>query len=160
MAAGVMRANVHSHLPHPCNIGEFFFHYAPQQCPAEIRSPSRDLAAAQRCFVRSGFHGASMQDICAEAGMSPGNLYRYFPSKEALDRRHCRARPRRGRTGVRQRRPLARLLCRARGHGPTSFRGAVGVSRWALCTEIMSESRATPRSRASPRPSMPTSGSG
>ena len=42
------------------------------------------LAAAQRCFVRSGFHGASMQDICAEAGMSPGNLYRYFPSKEAL----------------------------------------------------------------------------
>src|SRR4051794_26456909 len=26
------------------------------------------LAAAQRCFVRSGFHGASMQDICAEAG--------------------------------------------------------------------------------------------
>jgi AcrR family transcriptional regulator len=42
------------------------------------------LAAAQRCFVRSGFHGASMQDICTEAGMSPGNLYRYFPSKEAL----------------------------------------------------------------------------
>jgi TetR/AcrR family transcriptional regulator, repressor for uid operon len=42
------------------------------------------LAAAQRCFVRSGFHGASMQDICAEAGMSPGNLYRYFRSKEAL----------------------------------------------------------------------------
>jgi AcrR family transcriptional regulator len=42
------------------------------------------LEAAQRCFVRSGFHGASMQDICTEAGMSPGNLYRYFPSKEAL----------------------------------------------------------------------------
>src|SRR6201991_1720865 len=45
---------------------------------------SEILAAAQRCFVRSGFHGASMQDICNEAGMSPGNLYRYFPSKEAL----------------------------------------------------------------------------
>ena len=44
------------------------------------------LAAAQRCFVRSGFHGASMQEICAEAGMSPGNLYRYFPSKEAVHR--------------------------------------------------------------------------
>jgi AcrR family transcriptional regulator len=42
------------------------------------------LDAARRCFVRSGFHGASMQDICAEAGMSPGNLYRYFESKEAL----------------------------------------------------------------------------
>jgi len=42
------------------------------------------LDAARRCFVRSGFHGASMQEICAEAGMSPGNLYRYFASKEAL----------------------------------------------------------------------------
>lgn len=42
------------------------------------------LAAAQRCFARLGFHGASMHDICLEAGMSPGNLYRYFPSKEAL----------------------------------------------------------------------------
>src|SRR5882672_7668687 len=42
------------------------------------------LDAAERCFARSGFHRASMQDICGEAGMSPGNLYRYFPSKEAL----------------------------------------------------------------------------
>src|SRR5215203_5007818 len=42
------------------------------------------LSAAQRCFVRSGFHQTSMQEICAEAGMSAGNLYRYFPSKEAL----------------------------------------------------------------------------
>jgi AcrR family transcriptional regulator len=25
-----------------------------------------------------------MQEICAEAKMSPGNLYRYFPSKEAI----------------------------------------------------------------------------
>jgi AcrR family transcriptional regulator len=53
---------------------------------AQLQSDRRSeiLAAAQRCFVRHGFHGASMQDICAEAGMSPGNLYRYFPSKEAL----------------------------------------------------------------------------
>src|SRR3954466_5785789 len=42
------------------------------------------LSAAQRCFVRSGFHQASMQEICAEAGMSAGNLYRYFASKESL----------------------------------------------------------------------------
>lgn len=42
------------------------------------------LEAAERCFVRSGFHGASMAEICAEAGMSAGNLYRYFPSKEAM----------------------------------------------------------------------------
>jgi AcrR family transcriptional regulator len=42
------------------------------------------LAAAERCFARSGFHRASMQEICAEAGMSPGNLYRYFSSKEEI----------------------------------------------------------------------------
>ena len=40
--------------------------------------------AALVCFGRSGFHGASMQDICAEAGMSAGALYRYFPSKAAI----------------------------------------------------------------------------
>lgn len=42
------------------------------------------LAAAQRAFVREGFHAATMQDVAAEAGMSPGNLYRYFRSKEAI----------------------------------------------------------------------------
>ncbi|WP_246233132.1 TetR/AcrR family transcriptional regulator [Aurantimonas aggregata] len=42
------------------------------------------LAAARTCFARSGFHGASMQQICAEAQMSPGALYRYYPSKEAI----------------------------------------------------------------------------
>lgn len=42
------------------------------------------LDAAEQCFMRSGFHQASMSDICQAAGMSPGNLYRYFPSKEAI----------------------------------------------------------------------------
>jgi AcrR family transcriptional regulator len=44
----------------------------------------RILDAAERCFVRSGFHRTTMQDVAAEAGMSPGNLYRYFPSKDAI----------------------------------------------------------------------------
>jgi TetR/AcrR family transcriptional regulator, repressor for uid operon len=44
----------------------------------------RILAAAERAFVRHGFHAATMQDVAAEAGMSPGNLYRYFRSKEAI----------------------------------------------------------------------------
>jgi TetR/AcrR family transcriptional regulator, repressor for uid operon len=44
----------------------------------------RVLDASKKCFVRSGFRGASMHDICAEAGMSPGALYRYFPSKESI----------------------------------------------------------------------------
>jgi TetR/AcrR family transcriptional repressor of uid operon len=45
---------------------------------------SQILDAARTCFARSGFRGASMQEICLEAKMSPGGLYRYFPSKEAI----------------------------------------------------------------------------
>jgi AcrR family transcriptional regulator len=41
-------------------------------------------AAAERAFVRHGFHAATMQQVAEEAGMSAGNLYRYFSSKEAL----------------------------------------------------------------------------
>ena len=55
--------------------------------PAEGRDTDRRaliLAAAERAFLQKGFHAASMQDVAAEAGMSPGNLYRYFPSKEAI----------------------------------------------------------------------------
>ncbi len=40
--------------------------------------------AALACFKRKGFHQTSMADICAEAGMSPGNLYRYYDRKEAI----------------------------------------------------------------------------
>ncbi len=42
------------------------------------------LDAAERCFARTGFHRTTMQDICKEAGISPGGLYIYFESKEAL----------------------------------------------------------------------------
>jgi AcrR family transcriptional regulator len=45
--------------------------------------------AALACFKRAGFHQTSMADICAEAGMSPGNLYRYFDSKEAIIETIC-----------------------------------------------------------------------
>jgi len=51
----------------------------------------RVLDAARTCFVRSGFQGASMHEICAEAGMSPGAVYRYFVSKEAIVEAICEA---------------------------------------------------------------------
>ncbi|MFF5174313.1 TetR/AcrR family transcriptional regulator [Micromonospora sp. NPDC000089] len=42
------------------------------------------LDAARRCFLRDGFHHTSMQDVIAEAGLSVGAVYRYFPSKNDL----------------------------------------------------------------------------
>lgn len=42
------------------------------------------LEAASACFARKGFHHSTMQDICAEAGLSPGAVYRYFSSKEEI----------------------------------------------------------------------------
>ena len=42
------------------------------------------LDAAERCFALNGFHRTTMQDVAREAGMVPGNLYRYFPSKNAI----------------------------------------------------------------------------
>jgi AcrR family transcriptional regulator len=42
------------------------------------------VAAAMECFSRKGFARATIADICREAGVSPGHLYHYFPSKEAL----------------------------------------------------------------------------
>ena len=42
------------------------------------------LDAAEQCFARAGFHRTTMQDICKQAGVSPGALYVYFDSKEAL----------------------------------------------------------------------------
>jgi AcrR family transcriptional regulator len=101
------------------------------------------LAAAQRCFARSGFHGTSMQEICAEANMSPGNLYRYFPSKEAIIAGICE----RDRAGAAE-------SFAAVHRAPDFFTGLAGLARYhlvdrpnedvTLCSEIMAESRRSP----------------
>jgi AcrR family transcriptional regulator len=101
------------------------------------------LAAAQRCFVRSGFHGASMQEICAEAAMSPGNLYRYFPSKEAL----IAGIAERDRAEIAQQFAQADLsqglfaVLEAMAHHHFTVRPTEQV---LLCTEVMAEARRDP----------------
>ena len=101
------------------------------------------LDAAQTCFARAGFHQASMQDICAEANMSPGNLYRYFPSKEAIIAGICE----------RDRAEAAESFVAAR-EAPDFFSGLAGLAKFhliertavevGLCAEIMAESRRNP----------------
>ncbi|PHP52670.1 TetR/AcrR family transcriptional regulator [Actinomyces ruminis] len=51
------------------------------------RQTARIVAAAEACFARRGFDGASMDEIIAEAGMSSSTVYRYFPEgKQSLIR--------------------------------------------------------------------------
>lgn len=42
------------------------------------------LAAAAAEFNQRGFEKASMREIAANAGITPGNIYRYFKNKETL----------------------------------------------------------------------------
>jgi TetR/AcrR family transcriptional regulator, repressor for uid operon len=49
----------------------------------------RILEAAERAFVAHGFHAATMSHVADEAGMSAGNLYRTFPSKESIIEALC-----------------------------------------------------------------------
>jgi len=58
--------------------------FAAAKRPPEDDRHARILQAAERAFVRYGFHAATMLQVADEAGMSAGNLYRYFPSKEAI----------------------------------------------------------------------------
>ena len=47
------------------------------------------LDAAAACFARRGFHESTMLDICREAELSPGAIYRYFPSKDTIIEASC-----------------------------------------------------------------------
>lgn len=42
------------------------------------------LRASGRVFAEHGFHQATLEAVAAEAGVSKGALYHYFPSKEQL----------------------------------------------------------------------------
>lgn len=42
------------------------------------------IDAAYRCFARKGFHQTTMREIYEEAKLSPGAVYHYFDSKDAI----------------------------------------------------------------------------
>ena len=48
------------------------------------RRKGRIEEAAKQLFIRQGFHATSMRNIAARAGTSLGNLYNYYPTKEAI----------------------------------------------------------------------------
>jgi TetR/AcrR family transcriptional regulator, repressor for uid operon len=77
-----LRMNVHSH-----SITD---NTQPWRLPRGIMSTILEarqhqiLEAAAACFVRRGFHQSTMQEICREAKLSPGSVYRYYRSKEEI----------------------------------------------------------------------------
>jgi AcrR family transcriptional regulator len=55
--------------------------------PDEVRA--RILRVAEEHFRRIGYHKTSVADIAFELGMSPANVYRFFPSKGAINESIC-----------------------------------------------------------------------
>jgi AcrR family transcriptional regulator len=50
---------------------------------------ARILEAAEKQFRRVGYHRTSVVDIAAELGMSSANIYRFFPSRDAINESIC-----------------------------------------------------------------------
>jgi AcrR family transcriptional regulator len=48
------------------------------------RNRAKIEKAALRMFIRQGYHGTSMREIAGVSGVSLGNIYNYYPTKEAL----------------------------------------------------------------------------
>lgn len=63
----------------------------PPKVSDEYRTQRRQSIAdaAASCFAREGFHGTSVHDICAEAGISAGAFYGYYDSKESVVQEMC-----------------------------------------------------------------------
>ena len=50
---------------------------------------ARILEVAEEHFRRVGHHKTSVADIALELGMSPANVYRFFPSRDAINESIC-----------------------------------------------------------------------
>lgn len=64
---------------------------APTETPAEAPSARADATrarieeTAERLFRTMGYQKTAVADIARELGMSPANIYRFFPSKSAIN---------------------------------------------------------------------------
>jgi AcrR family transcriptional regulator len=57
----------------------------PKLKPEETEQRRREIIdAARACFLRSGFHQTTTDEICREGAITPGGLYHYFASKDEI----------------------------------------------------------------------------
>ncbi|MCH8345772.1 MAG: helix-turn-helix transcriptional regulator, partial [Chloroflexi bacterium] len=57
----------------------------PKLKPEEVELRRQEIIdAARTCFLRSGFHQTTTDEICHEASITPGGLYHYFDSKDDM----------------------------------------------------------------------------
>jgi AcrR family transcriptional regulator len=74
-------------------------HIAQESCATKMNpqiktkpddTKARIVEVAEALFRRLGYDKTAVADIAAELGMSPANVYRYFPSKNAIVEAICR----------------------------------------------------------------------
>ena len=105
------------------------------------------MDAAAACFCRNGFHHSTMHDICQQAQLSPGAVYRYFSGKEEIIESMLRERQR----------SSAAIIEAARGLGSTIevfdeladvfFSHLEDPQSCALSVELQAEALRSPRIR-------------
>lgn len=61
-----------------------------QAKPKSEDTRARIMETAEALFRRLGYAKTAVADIAAELGMSPANVYRFFPSKNAIVEAICR----------------------------------------------------------------------
>ena len=111
----------------------------------------RILCAAQRCFIDSGFHAASMASIADTAQMSAGLMYRYFENKSAIVLAIIERQLQEGRTQIAQLRSSSELAAALLDVFTRWQTGDPGVVNAALFLEMSAEASRDPQIAAALR---------
>ena len=61
----------------------------PTLSPRAETTRAEIVATAERLFRSLGYQKTAVADIARELGMSPANIYRFFPSKAAINEAIC-----------------------------------------------------------------------
>ena len=114
--------------------------HAPCQRPAAIRPPGGNPGGCPALLRALRVPWRLDAGHLRRGRHEPGQPLPLFPLERGDHRRHRRARPRRGRAAVRQRRSLARTSSRCSKAWRTTISSERPDEEVALCAEIMAES--------------------